>query len=135
MNKRTATALLATGMLVLTACGDDAKVSGLRDDIKVIPAVSEKSHTETVKKTKKVRTCSKGKCTTTTQPDGTKQVKVIDRKAKAAVYCVELDDVNGKPNDDDRWHEVSVSTYYKWADKSEGAKVTDMAYLVKGCSQ
>lgn len=134
MNKRTATALLATGMLVLTACGDDAKVSGLRDDIKVIPAVTEKSHQESKTKSKCVSRNRKGVCTSSVQvPDGTK--KVIDRKAKAAVYCVELDDVNGKPNDDDRWHEVSVSTYYKWADKSEGAKVTDMAYLVKGCSQ
>lgn len=135
MKNRTALATLVVGTLMLTGCGEDSKVSGLRDDVKIKSAVKEKSHTERVKKTKKVRTCSKGKCTTRTVPDGFKNVKVIDRYAKAAVYCVELDDVNGKPDDDDQWYEVSVSTYYKWADKGEGAKVTDMKYSVSGCSQ
>lgn len=136
MNKNTATALvtLAVGTLVLTSCsGGDSKVSGLRDDLRQITAVAEKSHQEP--KTKRVCTRSVlGKCKAyDTKPDGFK--KVVDRKAKPAVWCVELDDVNGKPDDDDQWFEVTVSTYIKAADKNEGAKITGMEYRVSGCSQ
>ena len=73
MNKNTATALvtLAVGTLVLTSCsGGDSKVSGLRDDLRQITAVAEKSHQEP--KTKRVCTRSVlGKCKAyDTKPDG-----------------------------------------------------------------
>lgn len=138
MNNRTATALTATavtGMLLLTACGDPAKASGLFDEVKFKSAVTEKSHIERVKKTKRVCTGTGAKRRCSDVPDGFKNEKVIDRRAKPALYCVELDDVNGKPDDDDRWFEVSASTYRKWADASAGVKVTDMEYSVKGCMQ
>lgn len=93
-------------------------VSGDRDDVKKTAAVSEKSHK--VKKTKRV--CSRkvsGKCKAyKTVADGTK--KVVDRQAKSAVYCVELDNVNGSTKNDDVWYATSSTTYLKATALSEG---------------
>lgn len=142
MTNRTATALatLIAGMLVLTGCSDaGGKVSGNRDDVKHKSAVAEVSHTKQVKKTKKTRTCSgtgkKKRCSTSSRSNGYKSVKVVDKPGKPALYCVELDNVNGKPTRDDRWYEVTSSVYYKMASKNEGAKVTKMKYLTTGCSR
>lgn len=137
MMNRTATALatLIAGTLVLTGCsGAGGKVSGNRDDIKVKAAISEQSHREPKNKSVCTSKNKKGRCTAhKTQQDGTK--KVIDRRAKPALYCVELDNVNGKRSRDDRWYEVTSSVYYKMASKNEGAKVTKMKYLTTGCSR
>lgn len=142
INKRAVAAGVGTMLaLGLVGCsgGSGGKVSGLRDDVKHKSAISEQSHTKQVAKTKSTKSCSgtgkKKTCTTSTRPDGTKTVKVIDRHAKPALYCVELDNVNGNKDDDDRWYEVTSSVYYKMADKNEGAKVTDMKYSVTGCTQ
>lgn len=127
----------ATLALGLIGCsGKDApQVSGLRDDVKFKAYVAEKSHTERQAKTKNVcsGTGQSRKCSD--KADGFKVVKVIDQAAKPALYCVELDDVNGKPNDDDRWYEVTSAVYGKWADANEGAKVVNMEYSASGCAQ
>lgn len=136
--KKTATALVVVAFVVTGCSSEPAKVSGLLDEVKMKPAVSEKSHTEVRDKKKSVCVSKnkKGVCTShASRADGTEKVKVVDRKAKSAVYCVELDNVNGKPTDDDQWFEVSLSTFSKWADAGEGVKVTDMEYTVTGCTQ
>lgn len=138
VNKRAVAAGIGAALaLGLIGCsgGSGGKVSGLRDDVKHKSAVSEQSHTE--RKAKSRRSCSgsgkKKSCRTVT--NGYKNVKVIDRHSKPALYCVELDNVNGNKDDDDQWYEVTSSVYYKMADKNEGAKVTSMKYSVTGCTQ
>jgi hypothetical protein len=127
-----AAGVTATLVLGLAGCSSDpAKASGLFDEVKSAKAVSEKSHYVT--KTKAKRVCvaknKKGVCTSyVDRPDGTKRVKVVDRPAKAARYCVELDNVNGNKDRDDVLFEVGHSTYLKWSGANEGAKVTDMEY-------
>lgn len=129
---------LVTGGLLIAACNSGpVEVKGKRDDLRQISAVAEKSHTEV--KPNKVRECAakdkKGKCTRWHEVTrGTKSVKVIDRRAKPAVWCVELDDVNGKRRRDDRWYEVTSTVYLKMAHKSEGDRVK-FQYLTTGCSQ
>lgn len=129
---------LTAAALALTACSSGpTTVKGKRDDLRQITAVAERSHTEV--KPNKVRECAakdkKGKCVRwDTVTRGTKSVKVIDRKAKPAVWCVELDDVNGKRTRDDRWYEVTSTVYLKMAHKNEGDKVK-FEYLTTGCSQ
>lgn len=127
--------------LALTACGasSPAKTSGNLDDVKYlpsvrfVPAVTHKV-TKTVPKTK--RTCTgtglKKKCTD--KADGTKTVRttVTDHPAvpgKSAMYCIELDNVEGNSRKDDQWYAVTWKTYSKWDDKNEGARVTSMPYL------
>lgn len=123
------------GALVLTvaACGSDSDkpVSGTRDDVRKIAAVKEKSHQE--KKTKRVCASKdkKGSCKSyKTVPDGWK--KVIDRHAKPARYCVELDNVNGDAGKDDVWYTVRQDDYTKALFKAEdaGLKFTP---LHEGC--
>lgn len=129
-------ALALAALVGCSGVGDGGSVKGKRDDIRQITAVAEKSHKVT--KPNKVRECAsrkKGKCTRYhTVTRGTKTVKVIDRRSKPAVWCVELDDVNGKRSRDDRWYEVTSATYLKMAGKDEGEKVK-FKYLTTGCSQ
>ena len=103
--------LTATALLTLSACSGDEldKTSGLMDEVKVIKSV--KSVPARTVPTTKVVTDDPGK------------------PGKSAVYCVELDDVNGKPDSDDRWFVVPEGVYRDHADKGEGAKVVDMEYL------
>lgn len=109
-------------MLAVAACDAGAPaqkpVSGSRDDVKYKAPVKEASHKE--KKTKRV--CSlrvAGKCKSyKTVPDGWK--KVVDKPGKPALYCVELDNVNGSAKDDDVWYTVTAGTYHKAVAKAEG---------------
>jgi hypothetical protein len=149
MNKATraiiAATATATALGVVGCSGGDSggKASGLRDDVKhkaYAAGKPAKTHVETKPKTKRVCTSRKnGACKSwSTVPDGTKQVTVTDKPAvssKPELYCVELDDVNGDKDRDDEWFEVSASTYHKWADVNEGAKVTDMKYSASGCTR
>lgn len=108
-------------MLGVAACGSDgpSEVTGTRDDVRKVAAVKEKSHQE--KKTKRVCTSRKnGSCKSyKTVPDGWK--KVIDRHAKPARYCVELDNVNGDAGKDDVWYTVRQDDYTKALFKAEDA--------------
>lgn len=129
--------LVTGGLLVASCSSGPTTVKGKRDDLRQITAVAERSHIEV--KPNKVRECvakdKKGKCIRWDMVTrGTKSVKVIDRKAKPAVWCVELDDVNGKRTRDDRWYEVTSTVYLKMAHKNEGDKVK-FEYLTTGCSQ
>jgi len=105
----------------ISACSAKApaitSVHGLRDDIKSTKAVAERSH--------KVKTTSKectrkvnGKCKSYRTVVAWK--KVIDQHAKPALYCVELDNVNGSSKDDDVWYTTSWATYHKAALLAEG---------------
>lgn len=116
-------ATVGTLMLAVAACGSpnapaQKDVSGARDDVKKVAAVKEVSHK--VKKTKRV--CSRtvaGKCKSyKIVPDGYK--KVVDKAAKPALYCVELDDVNGSSKDDDVWYTTTSVTYLKALALEEG---------------
>ena len=138
MNRKTAgitTVTALVGSIVLTACGGggSSTVDGLRDDLKTKAAVKEISHYVIKPKTKRVCTGTgvKRKCHTVT--DGTKRVKVIDKAAKPALYCVELDDVNGSVKDDDVWYTVTLATYVKAAAKDEGDPIKKMPYSHSGC--
>lgn len=123
-------------LLILSACsGGSTKVRGLRDDVKFKAAVSEVSHRVVKTQTKQVCTArnKKGACTATvSRPAGTKSVKVVDRAAKPATYCVEVDNLNGKAHKDDVWFTVSSTTYWKVVGKDEGDKVKFDA-LHEGC--
>jgi hypothetical protein len=55
------------------------------------------------------------------------------QQVSADKWCVELDNVNGNKSADNRWYTVTQSTYFKWAAKHEGDRVTKMKYLDKGC--
>lgn len=116
-------AIVGTLMLAVAACGSpnapaQKDVRGLRDDVKKVDAVKEVSHKE--KKTKRV--CDRkvaGKCKSYKDvPDGWK--KVVDKKGKPALYCVELDDVNGSSKDDDVWYATTAATYLKALALEEG---------------
>lgn len=138
--KTTATALTATALaFALTACGGGStsgKTSGLFDEgkrIKATKAVAAK--TKQVREPKFKETCTRyknGVCKSKMRtPDGFKTVtKTITpgKPAKSALYCIELDNVGGKPNRDDRWFAVSSTTYHKLVRLNEGAKVTNMKY-------
>lgn len=107
-------------MLTLAACGDDgpSEVRGTRDDVRKIAAVKEKSHkeqTSTRQCTRKVN----GKCKSYKIVKGWKTV--IDRHAKPARYCVELDNVNGDAGKDDVWYTVGQADYTKALFKAEDA--------------
>lgn len=109
-------------MLTVAACGSSgpSEVSGSRDDVRKIAAVKEKSHRE--KKTKRVCASKNksGSCKSyKTVPDGWK--KVIDRHARPARYCVELDNVNGDAGKDDVWYTVQQADYTKALFKAEDA--------------
>lgn len=125
--KKTATALLIGSTLVaLAACsGGSSEVKGLRDDVKTKAAVIERSHYELKKKTKTECTRRvKGVCKSSrTVPDGVKRVKVVDRPGQPALYCVELDDVNGSKSDDDAWYTVNLVDFTKAAAMNEGTKI------------
>lgn len=126
------------GALLTTSCSSDGPttVDGLRDDLKQAAAVREVYHIATQARTKTecASRNANGKCTSyRTVGDGTKRVKVVDKPGKPALYCVELDDVNGSKSDDDVWYTVSLSTYVKVSASDEGAAVKDMSYLHAGC--
>lgn len=131
MKVSTVAAGVAVLGLALTACGEAVTVSGRLDDVKMISAVKELSHRET----KYVTVCTrrvKGVCKSSyDKPSGTK--KVVDRAYKPAQYCVELDNVNGSSTRDDRWYNVSATTYNKYVNKGEGVKIKGMQYNHEGC--
>jgi hypothetical protein len=95
-------------------------VSGDRDDVKYKAAVREKSHKELASSTKCTRRVA-GKCKATKTTKTWK--KVIDRRAKPALYCVELDNVNGSSKDDDVWYTTSSSVYWSAVAKHEGDRM------------
>lgn len=128
----------ALALAVVVGCsGGSASVKGKRDDLRRIPAVQEISHTvsDRVAKSKQLCTGTGTKRRCSTVPDGFRTVnrRVVDRVGHSTVYCVELDDVNGKRSRDDRWYTVTSAVYFKMADKHEGDKVK-FSYFHAGCS-
>jgi len=106
--------------LSVAACGASgpSEVKGDRDDTRKIAAVKELSHKE--KKTE--RKCTRkvnGKCKS--YRTETTWKKVVDRAGKPAVYCVELDNVNGSAKDDDVWYTVRQHDYTIALFKAEDA--------------
>ncbi len=150
MNKSVgAIATVAVGALLLTACGQDP-VSGDRDDVRYDKA-QYKPATRVVKEFKqqctknsrdKKHTSGTGKnkrtwytkewyqdCKKVQTGQHTESYK---KKVKDAKYCVELDNVGGKADEDDVWYNVSSSVYYKALSKSEGDSMK-FNYNHKGC--
>jgi len=137
--------ITAIGGVLLTACGgaSGGKVSGDLDDVKYlhsVRAVPARTHVETKHKKKTRRSCTgtgtgtgkKKHCSNVFDGYKTVHVTVTDKPGKpgqSAMYCVELDNVNGKKSNDDQWYAVSWQTYSKWENEDEGAKVKKMAYL------
>jgi hypothetical protein len=118
-------------------------VTGLRDDVRSTPQRSTRatrphmvkecggSHTRKIKHTSSSGTGKKRKTrtwyTTSTVQD-CKQVQhgteTYNRVLRPARWCVELDDVNGRPKKDDVWYEVTSGTYRDASALKEGAKFT-----------
>src|SRR5574342_174233 len=106
--------------LTVAACGGSgpSPVKGDRDDVRKIAAVRELSH----KVKTSDRVCTRkvsGKCKSYKTVTGWK--KVVDRAGKPAVYCVELDNVNGSAKDDDVWYTVHQHDYTIALFKAEDA--------------
>jgi hypothetical protein len=136
------------GALTLTACSGGATVSGRLDDTRYVPGRSAvyttatrtvptytrrcttKTRTKTTGsgKFRKTSTESYRDCQNVRTGSRTESYRKTIEPAKSAIYCVELDDVNGDKDRDDRWYEVDGSTYYRWAGKDEGALVNKMPY-------
>ncbi|AVP41520.1 hypothetical protein SEA_WENTWORTH_81 [Streptomyces phage Wentworth] len=113
-------AIVPVVALSVAACGADgpSEVSGTRDDVRKVAAVKEISHKE--KKTERV--CTRrvnGSCKS--YRTDTVWKKVIDRHARPARYCVELDNVNGDAGKDDVWYTVHQHDYTKALFKAEDA--------------
>lgn len=114
-------AIVGLLMLGVAACDASAPaqkdVNGDRDDVRKVAAVKEVSHKE--KKTERKCTSKvNGKCKA--YKTETSWKKVVDKSAKPALYCVELDNVNGSSKDDDVWYTTSATTYLKALGKDEG---------------
>lgn len=116
----------AVGAVLLGVAACDASapaqkpVTGARDDVKQKAAVKERSHKEKTSERKCTRKVN-GRCKSYRTVVGWK--KVVDVRAKPALYCVELDDVNGSTKDDDVWYTVRSTTYWSAAGKPEGSAV------------
>lgn len=144
---------LAVGLLAGCGGSGSTTVSGNRDDLRHKLAV----HAVTVPSTRVVGVYSKH-CTTThgsktvgsgkkrhsmrTTSTKCKNVKTGSKTesyrktvkpGKPALYCVELDNVNGSKKNDDVWYTVTSTTYYEATRKDEGDKVKRMSYLHTGC--
>lgn len=113
-------ATVAVVALSVAACGGDSpsEVTGDRDDVRHTKAVKEKSHREKTSTRKCARRVD-GKCKSYKTVTGWK--KVVDRAGKPAVYCVELDNVNGDKDRDDEWYTVRHADYVKALFKAEDA--------------
>lgn len=143
--KKTATALVVLSAIALTACGSDTKTaSGRFDEVKSAKAVKAvykpatrlvtdyhnecqtKTRTKVVNKRTVVETyqdCSKVRVGTRTE-----SYRKLVKPGKDAMYCVELDQVDGR---NDVLFEVTHGTYLEFADKREGVEVKSMEYLRK----
>ncbi len=126
---------VAAAALTLAGCSDEnATVDGLRDDLQHKSAVTEVAHYENRTKSETVCTRKvKGVCKASKTVKTTSRVKVVDKPAKPALYCVELDYVNGSKDDDDAWYTVTSAAYFDASRKDEGDKVNNMSYLHTGC--
>jgi len=114
--------------VLLCACGGSAsQVSGNQDDVKTVKAQYK---TVTQRTNVYSRSCSKGKCKSVKTGVKTMQVR---KKVRDTKYCVELDNVNGKSDNDDAWFTVTSSEYYKALKRDEGDKVSKMSYNTRGC--
>lgn len=99
----TATALAVLLALPLTACGGGLKeVSGTRDQVR-----HSVDHDRSCTKKSKKRKGSSSRCHTTSKD----------------LWCVSLDDVNGKSGKDDAWYEVKRDVYSKAQAQPAGAKL------------
>lgn len=116
----------AVGALMLTVAACDASapaqksVTGLRDDVKHIKAVTKRVQEQKYKRV----------CTNTVKGVCKKYEKVKDglprtvtKEVAPEAWCVELDDVNGSTSDDDVWYATSHAVYLKALGKDEGEKL------------
>lgn len=133
---------------VLSACSHDAAtVNGTQDDTRFLPEIAHTAwhdvpikSRQCVSRTRTVTSTVNGKTTTKQIPyQDCKNVTTGHRHesyravTRYAQWCVELDNVNGKSADDDRWFTVTSPVYYAAVKRNEGDKVTKMPYLHRGC--
>jgi len=136
------------GSVVLTGCSGTSTVSGRLDDARwlpsraavttiathQVPVYSQRCATKTRTKTtgtgklKKTSTESYQDCKKVRTGSRSETYTKVLKPAKHSMYCIELDDVNGKRNKDDQWYEVDSATYHKWSGRDEGTKVIKMPY-------
>lgn len=118
-------AAIAVVALSVAACGGTSEVTGTRDDVKHKAAVKEVSHKEKTSTRKCARRVD-GKCKSYKTVTGWK--KVVDKPGKPAMYCVELDNVNGDKDRDDEWFTVTHHDYTKalFRAEDEGLKFTPL---------
>lgn len=140
---------LAAALLVaLSACASstDSSVSGLRDDLRIVPKKTVRDTrprmveqcTNGTKRVKHTST-SKGRTRTWYTTEPTRSCRKVqqgtesyDRVTRQPRWCVELDDVDGSTTKDDVWFEVDSSTYSTAADAKEGDKLS-FTPLRTGC--
>lgn len=151
MNRKTAAALTGSATaLVLGAVGcsgGTATVSGNRDDVKHVMAIT-RAATRPVYRNEcqtKWRTVSKTTGSGKTRSTSTSRQSYQDchqvqsgtenytKTVTPEKWCVELDNVNGDKTADDRWYNVTSSTYHKWASRRGGAVINKMIFNHSGC--
>lgn len=147
MNKRTVATAISTGIFVgamLVACGPTlSNTSGDLDDVKRVAAVYKKdTRTVDVKKRSclpEVKPTIVNKKSTTTVETVCKDRKVGTRKesynrlVSGEKWCIELDNVKGDANADDKWFRVEKFTYDKFSVLPEGTNISDLPYISNGC--
>ncbi|MEV3856024.1 hypothetical protein AB0J38_17075 [Streptomyces sp. NPDC050095] len=121
----------------------DHAVTGLRDDLRSTPKRTTRAtrphmvkecgatHTRRVKHTSSSGSGKKRRTrtwyTTETSQDCKKVqhgTETYTRVLRRARWCVELDNVGGKPKKDDVWYEVSSADYHRASGIAEGKKIT-----------
>lgn len=143
MNKRTVATAISTGIFVgamLVACGPTlSNTSGDRDDVKHVAAVYKKdTRTVDVKQrqckseTVKTKTGSTTKNTCKNVKVGTR-TESYKRLVSGEKWCIELDNVKGDVNADDKWFRVEKFTYDKFSVLPEGTNISDLPYISNGC--
>lgn len=133
---------------VLSSCSNNATtVNGNRDDTRYLTEIShpatrweDVTRNKCVTKYRTSTTTFNGKITTRRTPYSECRSVVIGHHqiayrqvTRPAKWCVELDNVNGDTDADDRWYTVTSSVYYSVNPKRDGSKVIKMAYLNVGC--
>lgn len=149
MNKSSGTLVavaLSSAVLVAACSSHEALVKGKLDDLRHRPAktgpVQVPTYTQKCRTTTQTRTTTtfvNGKTRTSTKVvpvtkcNRTKSgVKTVTQVIRPEKWCIELDNVNGKKNADDRWYSVKSSDYATARDFNEG-DVIRFPYLSKGC--
>lgn len=137
----------ASASLLIAACSDHtALVEGRLDDLRHLPAKTDRvkvptynTSCRTVTRTQTRTTYVNGKSSTrtvtvpVTECTKTKSgIKWASVEVRPETWCIELDNVNGKKDADDRWFRVNLDDYDAAREINHGS-VIRFPYRSKGC--